>query len=161
MLTEARKRVARAQTLLNSGMDAKAVAKECGYKNVNGMMGAIALHGRHEENKQEEFVSAAVEMKKDNAAQMTVQVEQDAPPMQVRAAAVDERRMTLSRPTIEIDSVRLQYDTVTESVLLTQPGSTRYFWFRQNQEHSIIRQMKLLRTAADQMIELIEARKGE
>ena len=45
MMTETQKRVARAQAMLDSGMYAKAVARECGYKNVNGMMGAIALHG--------------------------------------------------------------------------------------------------------------------
>lgn len=43
MLTPTQKRAMRAQSLLNNGMDAKEAARECGYKNVNGMMGAIAL----------------------------------------------------------------------------------------------------------------------
>lgn len=44
MLTEGKKRALRANTLINSGMDAKEVAKKCGYKNVNGMLGAISLN---------------------------------------------------------------------------------------------------------------------
>lgn len=43
MLTPTQKRAMRAQSLLDSGMDPREAARECGYKNVNGMMGAIAL----------------------------------------------------------------------------------------------------------------------
>ena len=43
MITPTQKRALRAQSLLDSGMDAREAARECGYKNVNGMMGAIAL----------------------------------------------------------------------------------------------------------------------
>ena len=43
MLTPTQKRAMRAKALLDSGMDVREAARECGYKNVNGMMGAIAL----------------------------------------------------------------------------------------------------------------------
>ena len=46
MLTESQKRAIRAQAMLDNGVDAREVARECGYKNVNGMMGAIALSVR-------------------------------------------------------------------------------------------------------------------
>jgi hypothetical protein len=46
MITPTQKRALRAQSLLDGGMDPREAAKECGYKNVNGMMGAIALCSR-------------------------------------------------------------------------------------------------------------------
>lgn len=57
MMTPTQKRALRAQTLLDSGMDPREAAKECGYKNVNGMMGAIALCLRKlpDEDKQTEI----------------------------------------------------------------------------------------------------------
>ena len=42
-LTKTQERALRAKQLLDSGMDPKEAARECGYKNVNGMMGAVAL----------------------------------------------------------------------------------------------------------------------
>ena len=57
MLTETQKRALRAQSMITSGMDLKKAARECGYKNVNGMMSAIALALRKlpEEERETQF----------------------------------------------------------------------------------------------------------
>lgn len=46
MLTDAQRRAMRARQLLDSGRDAREVARELGYTKVSGMLGAIALCSR-------------------------------------------------------------------------------------------------------------------
>lgn len=55
MLTESQKRALRAKALLDNGMDAREAARIAGYKNVNGMMGAIALCSKNVQKKEAVF----------------------------------------------------------------------------------------------------------
>ena len=153
MLTETKKRVLRAMAMLDSGMDAKEVARECGYKNVNGMMGAIALHGRKDAEAQQE----------DESKSVCVQTsETPAAPLTTFGADKSTQENTVHKAPlsamVETGGVRLQYNAVTDSVMISIPGNPRFLWIGRR-DVPAERLMRGLRDAAGAMAILIEEQK--
>lgn len=152
MLTETQKRVARAMSMLDSGMEAREVARECGYKNVNGMMGAIALHGRRNPNEEEKAIPEKPE---------------EAVPAERREPArpfeeITDGRRIKANPSIVVETggIRLQYNQETDSVMLTVPGNPRFFWIGKR-DQAASKLMRALRDAASAMAVLLGDRKNE
>ena len=188
MLTETQKRVARAQAMLDSGMDAREVARECGYKNVNGMMGAIALHGHrnteeeqsHAERREPMQAKRTADSSEANGIGGTISEPHPSRPAPSHLPLTGEGLRgeepsctgrdgngigrTLSpkaNPSIMVEtgSVRLQYNEETDSVMLTISGNPRFFWIGRH-DKAALQMMRSLRDAASAMMVLLEDKKN-
>ncbi|MBQ2948353.1 MAG: hypothetical protein IJD94_05180 [Clostridia bacterium] len=116
-ITPTQKRALQAQTLLNSGMDPKAAARECGYKNVNGMMGAIALCLR--KIPQEESDAIIEQMHQEDASQK---------PKAETAEETPDNRGEYTIPGI--------YNLEGEGEVLVGEQITREEWNQRRQRHA-------------------------
>lgn len=185
MMTETQKRVARAQAMLDSGMDAKEVARECGYKNVNGMMGAIALQGRSTSKVAQASAVPAAQTNKPESAEQKPEIWAPRRERMVpRPIAVPETREEIERATacapitpndvtsrapegtavrnqysivVETCGIALKYNEETRSVMLNMTGNPRFLWLDGRRvPGGAAKLMRGLRDAAAAMAVLLE-----